>query len=153
MGNYILIFIFTFMKITILNGPNLNHIGQREPEIYGIENFDSLLQRLEKDFPILKIKLKQTNCEGELIDYLQEANQEAEAVILNAGAYTHTSIAIADAVRCMQIPVVEVHISNVYARESYRQHSYLSPHVLGTIGGFGMQSYSLAVQALIQYQK
>lgn len=137
------------MKIAIINGPNLNKIGKREPEIYGKETFPDLLQQLEQTYPEVQFVYYQSNGEGTLVDYLQAANEEVNAVVLNAAAYTHTSIAIADAVRTMTIPVIEVHLSNVFARESYRHRSYLSPHVAGVIVGFGMRSYILAIEALL----
>lgn len=137
------------MKIAIINGPNLNKVGEREPEIYGTETFQDLLMRLEKTYPQVELVYYQSNSEGALIDYLQAANEEVDGIVLNAAAYTHTSIAISDAVRSMKIPVIEVHLSNTFAREKYRHKSYLSPHVAGVILGFGMQSYDLAVQALL----
>lgn len=137
------------MKIAIINGPNLNKVGEREPEIYGTETFQDLLMRLEKTYPQVELVYYQSNSEGALIDYLQAANEEVDGIVLNAAAYTHTSIAISDAVRSMKIPVIEVHLSNTFAREKYRHKSYLSPHVAGVILGFGMQSYELAVQALL----
>lgn len=137
------------MKIAIINGPNLNKIGEREPEIYGKETFPDLLKRLKETYPEVEFIYYQSNGEGTLVDYLQAANNEVDGIVLNAAAYTHTSIAIADAVRGMTIPLVEVHLSNVFARESYRHTSYLSPHATGVIVGFGMQSYVLAIQALL----
>lgn len=137
------------MKIAIINGPNLNKVGEREPEFYGTETFQDLLMHLEKAYPQVELVYYQSNSEGALIDYLQAANEEVDGIVLNAAAYTHTSIAISDAVRSMEIPVIEVHLSNTFAREKYRHKSYLSPHVAGVILGFGMQSYELAVQALL----
>lgn len=136
------------MKIAIINGPNLNKVGEREPEIYGTETFQDLLNSLEKTYPQVQFVYYQSNSEGALIDYLQAANEEVDGIVLNAAAYTHTSVAISDAVRSLEIPVIEVHMSNTFAREPYRHRSYLSPHVTGIIVGFGMQSYDLAVQAL-----
>lgn len=138
------------MKIAIINGPNLNKVGEREPEIYGTETFQELLKNLEKTYPNVQFVYYQSNGEGALIDYMQAADEQVDGIVLNAGAYTHTSIAISDAVRGLQVPVIEVHMSNVFAREDYRHKSYLSPHVSGVIVGFGMQSYDLAVQALIR---
>lgn len=136
--------------IFVLNGPNLNLLGKREPEIYGSgtladiqASLDSLAQELS-----LAIDFRQSNHEGDLLDWLHEAREEASAVIINAGAYTHSSIAIRDAVAAIGIPVVEVHLSNVHAREEFRQHSYLAPVALGAISGFGPQSYLLALRAL-----
>lgn len=137
------------MKIAIINGPNLNKVGEREPEIYGAETFQDLLKSLEETYPKVQFVYHQSNGEGALIDFLQTADAQVDGIVLNAGAYTHTSIAISDAVRGLQVPVIEVHMSNVFAREDYRHKSYLSPHVSGVIVGFGMQSYVLAVQALI----
>lgn len=138
------------MKIAIINGPNLNKVGEREPKIYGTETFQELLKNLEKTYPNVHFVYYQSNGEGALIDYLQAADEQVDGIVLNAGAYTHTSIAISDAVRGLQVPVIEVHMSNVFAREDYRHKSYLSPDVSGIIVGFGMQSYVLAVQALIR---
>ena len=136
--------------IFVLNGPNLNLLGKREPEIYGSgtladiqASLDSLAQELS-----LAIDFRQSNHEGDLLDWLHEAREEASAVIVNAGAYTHSSIAIRDAVSAIGIPVVEVHLSNVHAREDFRKHSYLAPVALGAISGFGPQSYLLALRAL-----
>lgn len=137
------------MKIAIINGPNLNKVGEREPEIYGTETFQDLLSNLGKTYPHVQFVYYQSNVEGTLIDYLQAANEEVDGIVLNAAAYTHTSVAISDAVRSLEIPVIEVHMSNTFARESFRHKSYLSPHVKGVILGFGMQSYNLAVQALL----
>lgn len=137
------------MKIAIINGPNLNKVGEREPEIYGTKTFSDLLKNLEETYPNVQFMYQQSNGEGALIDYLQAADMQVDGIVLNAGAYTHTSIAISDAVRGLKVPVIEVHMSNVFAREVYRHKSYLSPHVSGVILGFGMQSYVLAVQALI----
>lgn len=138
------------MKIAILNGPNLNKIGQREPEIYGSQTFEMLLENLKAEHPEVEFSLLQSNIEGVLIDYLQELDEKVDAVVFNAGAYTHTSIALADAIRAMQIPVIEVHMSNVFKREEFRHKSYLSLVVAGVILGFGMDSYKLAVQAIKQ---
>lgn len=137
------------MKIAIINGPNLNKVGEREPDIYGTETFQDLLRNLKKTYSQVHFEYYQSNSEGTLIDYLQAANEEVDGIVLNAAAYTHTSIAISDAVRSLDIPVIEVHMSNTFARESYRHQSYLSPHVAGIIVGFGMQSYDLAVRALL----
>jgi len=134
------------MHIYILHGPNLNLLGQREPEVYGHRTFDSFLLELQTDFPQFDITLFQSNHEGALIDKLHEIGFSVHGIILNAGAYTHTSIALADAVAAITTPVVEVHISNVYAREPFRQHSYTAPHCRGVISGFGLEGYRLAVQ-------
>ena len=133
-------------NILIINGPNLNLLGKREPSIYGNESFESFLTSLRKDFSgNISIEYFQSNCEGAIIDKLHEAGFSTDGIILNAGAYTHTSLAIADAVSAISTPVVEVHISNVFARENIRHHSFLSPVCAGTIGGFGLNSYRLAL--------
>ncbi len=133
------------MKILILNGPNLNLTGKREKEIYGNISFEEYLENLKPLFPGFEISYFQTNVEGEIINRLQEANQKQDAVILNAGGYTHTSVAIADAVRALDIPIVEVHISNILAREEYRHISLIAPHCAGSIFGFGTDSFRLAL--------
>ncbi|MFZ4633587.1 MAG: type II 3-dehydroquinate dehydratase [Saprospiraceae bacterium] len=138
------------MHIYILHGPNLNLVGQREPEVYGHRTFDSFLLALKADFPQLDITLFQSNHEGALIDKLHEIGFSAQGIILNAGAYTHTSIALADAVAAITSPVVEVHISNVHAREPFRQQSYMAPHCRGVISGFGLEGYRLAVQFFLK---
>lgn len=133
------------MRLLIINGPNLNLLGMREPEIYGNEGFDTYLQRLRAKYPEVEIEYYQSNVEGELINKLHEAGFSCDGIILNAGAYTHTSIAIADAVAAIRTPVIEVHISNVARREEFRRHSFLSPVCKGVISGFGLGSYELAV--------
>ncbi|MDT0293845.1 type II 3-dehydroquinate dehydratase [Mesonia ostreae] len=137
------------MKILILNGPNLNLLGEREPNIYGNISFETYLDQLRKRFQQLEINFKQSNHEGELIDCLHKADKEVNAVILNAAAYTHTSIALADAVNAIKTPVIEVHISNVFAREEFRKQSYIAPVAKGVITGFGLQSYALAIQSIL----
>lgn len=137
------------MKIHIINGPNLNMLGIREPEIYGKTSFKDYFTELQFQFKDIELSYFQSNIEGELISEIHEANDNVDGIILNAAAYTHTSIALADAIKILEIPVVEVHISNVYAREEYRKHSYIAPHALGVISGFGLQSYALAVQSFI----
>ncbi len=136
-------------KIQIINGPNLNLLGVREPGIYGDSSFESYLKELEKRYPYVEIKYFQSNVEGFLIDKLQEVGFSYDGIILNAGAYTHTSVALQDAIRSLKTPVVEVHISNVFQREEFRHHSYLSPVCKGVICGFGMDSYRLALEALL----
>jgi 3-dehydroquinate dehydratase-2 len=136
-------------KIQIINGPNLNLLGTREPDIYGNNSFESYLEGLRKDYPDIEIGYYQSNVEGLLIDKLQEVGFDWDGIILNAGAYTHTSIALQDCIRSLKAPVVEVHISNVFQREDYRHHSYLSPACKGVICGFGLDSYRLALEALI----
>lgn len=140
-------------KILILNGPNLNVLGRREPGIYGTQTLDDIIKGLEKEFEgRCVIEAAQSNSEGALIDILQRVGFDTDnyaGVVFNAGAYTHTSLALADAVASIKLPVVEVHISNVFAREAVRHHSYLSPVCAGTICGFGSRSYSLGVSALL----
>lgn len=138
-------------KILILNGPNLNLLGKREPEIYGNLCFETYLKELRTEFgQHADILYFQSNHEGEIIDKLHEAGFEYDGIVLNAGAYTHTSVAIADAIKAISAPVVEVHISNVHAREEFRRHSYLSPACKGVICGFGLMSYKLAISALLE---
>jgi len=137
------------MKVLILNGPNLNLQGIRQPDIYGQSSFDDLLSRLSRQFPDISFNYFQSNVEGEIINQLHEAMRSVDAVILNAGAYTHTSVAISDAIAAIGIPVIEVHISNIYAREEFRHTSLLAKHCRGIITGFGLDSYRLAVEALI----
>lgn len=138
-----------FMKVLIINGPNLNLLGKREPEIYGYEGFDSYLVELIKHFPNLTLEATQSNVEGELINALHAAEDKFDGIILNAGGYTHTSVALADAVAAISTPVVEVHISNIFAREDFRHVSYLGRYCKGSISGFGLQSYRLALEALL----
>ena len=133
------------MKILILNGPNLNLTGEREKETYGNVSFEDYLETLRKLFPEFTISYFQSNIEGEIINRLQQAAMEVNAVILNAGGYTHTSIAIGDAVKTIDIPVVEVHLSNILAREEFRHHSFVAPHCIGSVFGFGLDSYRLAL--------
>ena len=133
------------MKILILNGPNLNLTGERETMLYGTLSFEDYIDELRKRFPGLDISYDQSNIEGEIINKMQEANFEYNAIILNAGAYTHTSVAIGDAVRSLEIPVIEVHISNIFSRENFRHVSYIAPYCKGSITGFGLDSYRLAL--------
>ena len=133
------------LSVWIINGPNLNLLGKREPAIYGDQDFDSYLRKLKAGFPSVEFSFFQSNIEGEIIDKLHEAGFVADGIILNAGAYTHTSVAIADAVKAIKPPVVEVHISNVFQREDFRHISYIAPHAIGSIIGFGLDSYRLAV--------
>ena len=132
-------------KILILNGPSLNLLGQRETDVYGKLSFDDYLDELKKEFSEIEISYYQSNIEGEIIDKLQQANLEFNAIILNAGAYTHTSIAISDAIKSIDTPVIEVHISNIMAREDFRHVSYIAPNCVGSIIGFGLDSYRLAL--------
>lgn len=134
------------MKLLILNGPNLNLLGSRETEIYGDESFESFFEFLQQQFPTITLHYFQSNHEGDLIDQLQDASQHYDGIILNAGAYTHTSVAIADAIIATTVPVIEVHLSNIYARESFRHQSYLSPYCEGIIVGMGLRVYELAVR-------
>ena len=136
------------MKIIIINGPNLNLLGTREPGIYGNRNMDDCLNDLRKDFPDIDIEYFQSNHEGELIDKMQEVGFAYDGIVLNAGAYTHTSVALLDCIRSLKTPVVEVHISNVHAREEFRNHSMISAGCKGVIAGFGLDSYRLAIEAL-----
>ncbi len=136
-------------KILIVNGPNLNLLGVREPSIYGHDSFESYMPQLRADFPDVKIKYYQSNVEGELINKLQEVGFEYDGIVLNAGAYTHTSIALLDCIRSLRCPVVEVHISNVHAREEFRHKSMISAACLGVISGFGLAGYKLAIEGLL----
>ncbi len=133
------------MNLLILNGPNLNLLGKREPEVYGSAGFDEFLPALRARFPQLTIDYFQSNWEGALIDKLHETGFDYDGIILNAGAYTHTSVALADAVRAITTPVIEVHLSNIHAREAFRHHSFLTPHCRGSIVGLGLEGYALAV--------
>jgi 3-dehydroquinate dehydratase-2 len=135
--------------IHIVNGPNLNLLGRRQPEIYGKQHFEAFFEELKERFAGHRLHYFQSNSEGALIDYLHKVGFGKVGIVLNAGAYTHTSIALADAVAAIAAPVVEVHISNVYARESFRHHSYLAPVCVGSIVGLGFAGYALAVQYLL----
>jgi len=138
------------MHILIINGPNLNLLGRREPEIYGSDSFESFFTTLQESFPQVKLEYFQSNHEGALLDKLHEAGFSADGIVLNAGALTHTSIALADAVAAIPAPVVEVHISNVHKRESFRHHSFISAVAAGLIVGLGLDGYRLAVDYLIR---
>jgi 3-dehydroquinate dehydratase-2 len=137
------------MKIAIINGPNLNLLGKREPEIYGSQTFEEYLEILKSKFPTVELNYFQSNIEGELIGKIQEFGFSYEGIILNAGAYTHTSIGIGDAIKSITTPVVEVHISNTFSRESFRHQSYISGNASGVILGFGMKSYELAILSFL----
>jgi 3-dehydroquinate dehydratase-2 len=137
------------MKIIIINGPNLNLLGVREPEIYGQTSFETYLIGLQNDFPLVQLSYYQSNIEGEIINKLHEIGFSWDGILLNAGAFTHTSVAIGDAVAAIQTPVVELHISNVFARESFRHTSYIASHAKGVISGFGLNSYKLALQSFL----
>ena len=137
------------MVIHIINGPNLNLVGKREPEVYGNRSLDQYLQELTELFPQHAIDVFQSNIEGKIVDRLQQVGFDDCGIILNAGGYTHTSVAIADAVAAITAPVVEVHISNIYAREPFRHKSLLSPVCKGIVAGFGLDSYRLALLSLL----
>lgn len=137
------------MKIQIINGPNLNLLGVREPGIYGSDSFENCLERLRKEYADVAIEYYQSNIEGELIDKMQQVGFCYDGIVLNAGAYTHTSVALQDCIRSLRCPVIEVHISNVHKREEFRHHSFLSCACEGVICGFGMDSYRLAVDYLV----
>ena len=136
------------MKIQIINGPNLNLLGTREPGIYGSNTMETYLETLRARYPDMEIDYYQSNVEGELINKLQEVGFSCDGIVLNAGAYTHTSIALQDCIRSLKAPVIEVHISNVHKREEFRHHCFISCACLGVICGFGMDSYRLAVEAI-----
>jgi 3-dehydroquinate dehydratase-2 len=139
-------------RIQIINGPNLNLLGKREPTVYGNQTFEAYFQELKLLFPAEQLEYFQSNTEGAIIDKLHEVGFNFDAIILNAGAYTHTSIAIADAIRSITVPVIEVHISNVFKREDFRHHSFLSEVCKGCIIGFGMDSYRLAVDSVLHFE-
>jgi 3-dehydroquinate dehydratase-2 len=137
------------MKIIIINGPNLNLLGKREPEIYGSTTFVAYFNELKEKHQTIELSYFQSNIEGEIIDMLHEVGFDFDGVILNAAAYTHTSVGIGDAVKAIETPVIEVHISNVYAREKFRHHSYVSPNAAGIIIGCGLKGYDLAIQSFL----
>lgn len=137
------------MKLIIINGPNLNLLGKREPEVYGTKTFQDYFSDLSVKYPQLELEYFQSNIEGELIGKIQEAGYAFDGIILNAAAYTHTSVGIGDAVKAIPCPVVEVHISNTFSREEYRHTSFISPAARGVIIGFGLQSYELAIQSFL----
>lgn len=137
------------MRIQIINGPNLNLLGIREPEIYGKKGFEEYLHVLRNAFPNIRIDYFQSNVEGELINKIHEVGFDLDGIVLNAGAYTHYSLALMDAIKSVNTPVVEVHISNVHQREEFRRHSVISPACKGVICGFGLDSYRLAIEALL----
>ncbi len=137
------------MKIIIINGPNLNLLGKREPEVYGMETFENYLMNLKSKYSTIQLDYYQSNIEGELIDKLQEVGFTYDGIILNAAAYTHTSIGIGDAVKAITTSVIEVHISNTFSRETFRHQSYISPNAKGVIIGFGLKSYELAVATFL----
>lgn len=137
------------MKIIIINGPNLNLLGKREKNIYGDLSFEEFFRDLQEKHPSVQLEHFQSNIEGELIDKIQEVGFSYTGIILNAAAYTHTSVGIGDAVKAIETPVIEVHISNTFAREEFRHHSYISPAAKGVILGFGLQSYELALHSFV----
>jgi len=141
--------IFADMKILIVNGPNLNMLGKREPAVYGNDNMDKCLAELRSVMKNIGIDYFQSNHEGELIDCLQQADEKYDGIVLNAGAYTHTSVALLDCILAIDTPVVEVHISNVHAREDFRRRSVIAPACRGIICGFGLGSYRLAVESFL----
>ena len=138
------------MQILLLNGPNLNLLGKREPEIYGYAPFEEYFEQLKKDFPQITFEYFQSNIEGELINKLHECGFTYDGIIFNPGGYTHTSIAIGDAVAGIKTPVIEVHISNIFAREEFRHTSFIAPHAKGSISGLGLNGYFLAVEAFLK---
>ena len=145
--------VLSHFNILVLHGPNLNLLGWREPQIYGSTTLDRINQILEEDSKRLQARISclQSNHEGELVDAIHEAREKHQGIIINAGAYTHTSIAIRDALAAVKIPTVEVHLSNIYQREEFRHHSYISAIAIGQISGFGVESYRLGLQALVNY--
>jgi len=134
------------MKLIIINGPNLNLLGKREPEVYGNASFENYFKSLQKKYSNVQLSYFQSNIEGELIDKLHEVGFDYDGILLNAAAYTHTSVGIGDAIKAIETPVIEVHISNVYAREEFRHRSYISPNAKGIIIGMGLKGYELALQ-------
>ncbi len=137
------------MKIIIINGPNLNLLGKRETGIYGSKSFDDFFVEMQFKYREIELTYFQSNIEGELIDKIQEVGYSFDGIVLNAAAYTHTSVGIGDAVKAIETPVVEVHISNTFSREDYRHISYIAPNAIGVIAGFGLQSYELAIQSFV----
>lgn len=136
-------------QLIIINGPNLNLLGKREPEIYGSQTFEDYLKILQSKYSEIKLDYFQSNIEGELIDKLQDVGFKYDGIILNAAAYTHTSVGIGDAVKAIETPVIEVHISNTFSREEFRHKSYISPNSKGVIIGFGLKSYDLAIESFM----
>ena len=137
------------MKVLIINGPNLNLLGKREPGIYGSSSFEAYLPELQAAYPDAEIEYYQSNIEGEMINKMQEVGFSYDGIVLNAGAYTHTSVAILDAIKSVNTPTIEVHISNVHQREEFRHHSMISRGCMGVICGFGLDSYRLAIEAIL----
>ena len=141
------------LSLAIINGPNLNLVGTREPEIYGSTSLNEYLESLANQYPGITLQTYQSNIEGELINYLHQSKGKADGFIINAGAYTHTSIAIADAIAAINIPTIEVHVSNVLAREDFRKHSYIASKCTGSISGLGIEGYRLAIEFFIKGNK
>jgi 3-dehydroquinate dehydratase-2 len=137
------------MKIMIINGPNLNLLGKREPTIYGDSSFEEYFEGLKKKYKQIELSYFQSNIEGEIIDKLHEVGFDHDGVVINAAAYTHTSVGIGDAVKAIETPVIEVHISNVHSRESFRHTSFIAANAKGVISGFGLKSYELALQSFL----
>tara|TARA_B100001059_G_C17792447_1_gene560979 strand:- start:99 stop:518 length:420 start_codon:yes stop_codon:yes gene_type:complete len=137
------------MKINIINGPNLNLLGKREPDIYGNESFNLYFDQLKLKFPEIDLNYFQSNIEGEIIDQIHDVGFSSDGIILNAAAYTHTSIGIGDAIKSVKTPVIEVHISNTFSRENFRHKSYITPNSRGLILGFGLDSYRLAIESFL----
>lgn len=137
------------MKLIIINGPNLNLLGKREPEIYGSASFEDYFKGLQKKYSQLQLEYYQSNIEGELINKLHQVGFSYDGIIFNAAAYTHTSVGLGDAVKAITTPVVEVHISNVHAREEFRHQSFIAPNAKGVIAGFGLKSYDLAIESFL----
>jgi 3-dehydroquinate dehydratase II len=138
------------MKIAIINGPNLNLLGRREPGIYGSQSFEEFFEHLKKKFSNVELSYYQSNVEGELINELHRVGFDVDGVVINPGGYTHTSVAIADAISAITAPVIEVHISNIYAREEFRKHSVVSTKCKGSVSGLGLKSYELAVKYFVE---
>ena len=144
-----LLYFYIMKKLIIINGPNLNLLGKREPNIYGNLSFTEFFDTVKEKYPDVTLEYFQSNIEGEIIDKLQDCGFNYDGIILNAAAYTHTSIAVGDAVKAIETPVVEVHISNTFGREAFRHASFVSPNAKGVILGFGLQSYELAIQSFL----
>ena len=138
------------MKIVIINGPNLNLLGSREPSVYGNQTFDAYYEALKSEFPSVEFDYFQSNIEGELIDHIQKEGFSCDGILLNAAAYTHTSVGIGDAIKAIDTPVVEIHISNTFSREDFRHKSYITPGAKGIIVGFGLDSYRLGVESFLK---
>ena len=141
------------MRLLIINGPNLNLLGTRNPEMYGSKTFEDYLGYLKSKFPKVEFSYKQSNVEGEIINFLHQAREKHQGILLNAGGYTHTSVAIADTIEAINVPVVEIHISNIFKRENYRQISFIANKCKGSISGFGLDSYRLGVLSFLQEKK